>query len=879
MRISDVYVRFYRAFNFDYLRTTHPDYQPDPWDYTHDGLDYPFVRVKMETDITPVVGANESGKSQLLDAIEAALTNKRPGNLDLCRYSILFGVKSDPPPIPEFGIRLNRLSDPEIQILIALLAPNSTTDEQVAAVEALRAPGAHDFRLFRLQGGVNRIYLRASTTHGGSDEEVDLTDGAEFVDAEADDEPSEGEAEVIEEDQAIADDSLVSLDNDETPGVKDDSIAGPAEQGRPGDGHPALYIPFDVEELGELQSWLPRPFRIDAKVPLPDLIALEFLVNPHAEPAIVDARRVIETRSGEVRPEWIAGSEAIKTHADNLDNIWNSTPIQSRGEEKYAARQRELADLLICKVAGVPRSALQQLMDAVQAEDPNSGYVRSKISDINAQLAAGLNFSKYWTQDGQFSLMTTLRGTDLVFTISDRTGQDYEFGERSQGLKYFLSYFVQYLAHEYEQDRTEVLLMDEPDAYLSSQAQQDLLRLFDEFAFGERHPHCQVTYVTHSPFLIDKNHGERVRVLEKGDGDEGTRVVQNVSRNHFEPLRSSIGAFVAETTFIGNCNLIVEGIADQVLLAGISNWVRRYSPSEASVLDLNTLTLVPAGSAGHIPYVAYLARGMDEDKPAVLTLCDADPDGEKARAALLVGFTGIKRLLSEENILTTADMKAEALSLDNPEGAAEIEDLIPLELLRMAATAYARNFKQDEELLGIQDASLKITAGKTSFDAVSKLAKTKLDGFELTKLGLARSLVDLLDHDQVADPTLLDRLQQNFTALFALVNKAQEQVMTSDGDERTRSRIKRLVKQFGRDHPVRTDRLDASRLLDRILRGLDVGTVSEDLFREIERIRLNFDLETSQRDLVDDYEALRKRLLKLSDIERHASQQRDRPSS
>lgn len=59
-------------------------------------------------------------------------------------------------------------------------------------------------------------------------------------------------------------------------------------------------------------------------------------------------------------------------------------------------------------------------------------------------------------------------------------------------------------------------------------------------------------------------------MLEKGTDDEGTRVVNDASKNHYEPLRSSFGAFVGETTFIGNCNLMVEGLADQILLAGCS---------------------------------------------------------------------------------------------------------------------------------------------------------------------------------------------------------------------------------------------------------------------------------------------------------------------
>lgn len=42
--------------------------------------------------------------------------------------------------------------------------------------------------------------------------------------------------------------------------------------------------------------------------------------------------------------------------------------------------------------------------------------------------------------------------------------------------------------------------MDEPDAYLSSQGQQDLLRIFDRFAYpADDRLACQRVYVTHAP--------------------------------------------------------------------------------------------------------------------------------------------------------------------------------------------------------------------------------------------------------------------------------------------------------------------------------------------------------------------------------------------
>jgi predicted ATP-dependent endonuclease of OLD family len=236
--------------------------------------------------------------------------------------------------------------------------------------------------------------------------------------------------------------------------------------------------------------------------------------------------------------------------------------------------------------------------------------------------------------------------------------------------------------------------MDEPDAYLSSQAQQDLLKIFESFAVPTstgKDP-IQVIYVTHSPFLIDKNHAERIRVLEKGASEEGTRVVKDAGRNHYEPLRSAFGAFVGETVFIGNTNLFVEGMSDQVILAGAANYIRKKSELEDETLDLNRLTIVPAGSASHIPYMVFLARGRDPEKPPIVVLLDSDTAGNDAKKALQKGGPRRKEVLPDRFILQLHDlMPGNELYL--PTGKlSDIEDLIPIPLCVLAVKEYLKTF-------------------------------------------------------------------------------------------------------------------------------------------------------------------------------------------
>ncbi len=114
----------------------------------------------------------------------------------------------------------------------------------------------------------------------------------------------------------------------------------------------------------------------------------------------------------------------------------------------------------------------------------------------------------------------------------------------------------------------------------------------------------QVLYVTHSPFLIDKNHAERIRVLEKGEHTRRTRIVASVAQNHYEPLRSRIAASSAKPP---SSNL--QPIAGRPVRSDPSRGYFKLAraPKRASLerLDLNRITLVPAGGVGQVPYLIY----------------------------------------------------------------------------------------------------------------------------------------------------------------------------------------------------------------------------------------------------------------------------------
>ena len=652
MILKTVYIRFYKSFNYDYLKILHNDATRQPWEMIKD-IWYPFVKIPIDPKVTTVVGANESGKSHLLSAIEKGISGENIKPEDFCRYSQLFTVERDEIKSPDFGFEWSELSDAEIKYIRSACS----IDEGVKFSE---------FLIFRTEKKNLTIYLSS-------------------------------------------------------------------EEG---------YKPYQVKKGKDFSEIFPRVFTIDSEIALPDSVSIKGLAtNFKDEKSQLERMRraerfeLVDSMSSvlSILP-MLETAEGIQQQAAKIQKVaapalkrFQNSQFNTISLEKKQA-ENQLAYDLICEIGNVDSEALQALYEAIKNE--KDGHANGIVQKINGNLAKNLNFPKWWVQDRNFQLIVTPREFDLVFTIRDRTETDYSFSERSSGLKYFLSYYVQYRAHKPIEGKTEILTMDEPDTYLSSQAQQDLLKIFEAFAFPEEGKlPIQVIYVTHSPFLIDKNHSERIRVLEKGAEEEGTRVVKDAAKNHYEPLRSAFGAYVGEMAFIGNCNLMVEGSADQILLAGAATYLRRKGLSDISssqTLDLNYLTIVPAGSASHIPYLVYLARGRGEEQPAVIVLLDSDKSGNDAKTTLKRGGAYNKQLLKPEYVFQIQDLAGNPkLSTSENNNLIEIEDLIPLPICVEAAKKYAREICHAK--YAINDLRIKYELEEDVNESISEYESFKSD--------------------------------------------------------------------------------------------------------------------------------------------------------
>jgi len=783
MKLETVYARFYKSFNFDHIRKAHPEAKPKPWEM-YEGKWYPYIEVPIDQRITAVVGANESGKSHLLSAIEKAVSGEGFRQRDLCRYSPYFNVERGNMCWPHLGVAWTDLDDVEITAIREAL--------KTSAPEVVRR-----FAMFREGPDSLHVYLEDA-------------DGA----------------------------------------VSDYTME---------DKH--------AREFG--RAFLPKPFTIKANVALPNSVPLPWLANP------TEANRILMSRRA--RSNFISAGAAMKSlWPSDVNKLAPILPqLFSAANEYFSATQDihytdqhieqfELARNLLVKLGNVEPERLKDLSEAIeQGED---GHANALIKRINEQLSQRLNFPRWWVQDRDFSLRVTPRELDLVFTVMDRTGTEYTFSERSSGLRYFLSYLIQTQVHPRPKDRSEILLMDEPDTYLSAEAQQDLLKIFAAFAepddVGART--AQVVYVTHSPFLLDKNHAERIRVLQKGRGSDGTRVIRNASKNHYEPLRSAFGAFVGETAFVGACNLLVEGASDQIILAGLARVARMHKGGlENDTLDLNRIVIVPCGSASQIPYMVYLVRGRDADKPPVVVLLDSDAAGNEA-AQILRTDKRAKKLLDPKFVLLLAQVE-----FQQAPAPMVLEDIVPIGLALKAANLCLTESSQFRDRAPVEISMLDYeNARRTQQNLIDALnAAAEVKGAHIEKVPFARAVVQVVEklaNDETKDPEF-ELLFRRVSALFREINIGRRRAERESLRERIGTAVHRHQAIFFREHPDKATKENAQVLLEQIEESLDEGNESDEVRIAIARLKKDFLLADDSAQPVPEYSAFRHRVESLKD--------------
>jgi energy-coupling factor transporter ATP-binding protein EcfA2 len=294
---------------------------------------------------------------------------------------------------------------------------------------------------------------------------------------------------------------------------------------------------------------------------------------------------------------------------------------------------------------------LEEVSD-FKIEDITSSNSQKQINHqevVNAQFTE--KFEKYWSQD-KIKLQIKKNGEDVNFWIMEN-GVHYFPSQRSQGQRWYLSFYVKIVARISE-GKPNVILIDEPGLYLHAKAQKDLLKVLSEHSSS-----FPILFSTHSPYLIEDENLECVRLVEKGE--KGSSILGKVhahvkaDKETLTPILTAIGLGINDSilSFDKKENIVVEGPEDVFYLQAYKLLAQ----------DSTQYNFMNGGGAPNMGKIGAILEGWGAN---VYYLYDNDKgkkDGEKKlKKTWKVMPEVIKAVTSEEgctvaDILSISDFK------------------------------------------------------------------------------------------------------------------------------------------------------------------------------------------------------------------------------
>ena len=391
---------------------------------------------------------------------------------------------------------------------------------------------------------------------------------------------------------------------------------------------------------------------------------------------------------------------------------------------------------------------------------------------VNKLEGAGNHLSKkvlrYWSQNKNLSMRFDVRparpndpegmrqGTNFWARVYDSKRMvTTTLGSRSRGFVWFFS-FLAWFDQQQRVGEPLILLLDEPGLFLHGRAQGDLLRYMEE----ELEDNYQVIYTTHSPFMVDPQHFDRVRIVQDKSMEtdqplppdqDGTKIITDVleaTEDSLFPLQGALGYDIHQSLFIGPNSLVVEGVSDLLYIQAMSALLSSLGRESLS----EKWTITPVGGAEKVPTFVALLGAQQGLK--IATLLDIQKKDQQTIENLYK-----RKLLKKQNVFTFADFTSAK--------EADIEDMFgDTFYLELVNGEYGAHLAKP-----VTSSMLKSKAPRIIVRLEQHFDKNPLQGgVRFNHYRPARYLVDNLAQLEKSVPDeVKDRFEEAFKALNALL--------------------------------------------------------------------------------------------------------------
>lgn len=252
----------------------------------------------------------------------------------------------------------------------------------------------------------------------------------------------------------------------------------------------------------------------------------------------------------------------------------------------------------------------------------------SAYTNLLRQLSKNVTdiIKKSWRQNPNLNIEITHGGTALNIMVRDN---DYgtEYAQRSEGLKWFLSFLIGFRAQT-DKFIEYLILFDEPGLHLHPGGQKDILNQINLLAENN-----QIVYSTHSIFTLDKRYPERIKLISK-EYDKKQYPLTKIKNKIDETdilrdtlLRGVLGYSITDVSPISENNLLVEGVFDRGL---IQVTAKSYLTEYNEGINLNEVAVIACHGASDI---SKNAKHLTANNLHCVCLYDADQAGKTSRDA------------------------------------------------------------------------------------------------------------------------------------------------------------------------------------------------------------------------------------------------------
>lgn len=416
----------------------------------------------------------------------------------------------------------------------------------------------------------------------------------------------------------------------------------------------------ELEAQKYLTSTLTPEFRETAKDILDPKKLLELLEGHASEPCVAPVIEIV-SQAATQSYGYYAWNALLKVHEpkylyfDEYYQLSGADNVQSL-KKRVETKKLNPSDQPLLGLIELARLSFDEMLSPGRTQT-----LKNKLQGASVHLTKQI--LPFWSQNKHLQIGFDVRpalpgdpegmkdGINIWGEVLDtRHFASTALGARSRGFVWFFS-FVAWYSQIKRKNENVILLLDEPGLTLHGRAQGDLLRYFE----NQLKPHHQVIYTTHSPFMVDPQNFERVRIvqdlsIEKDNlprEKQGSKVIQDVfaaTEDSLFPLQGALGYEIHQSLFIGPNSLLVEGPADLLYIRAMSALLEREGREGLS----EKWVLTPVGGASRVPTYVRLLMGQRGMK--IATLIDVQ---ENDRATIDGLYKG--KLLKQANVRTYAD--------------------------------------------------------------------------------------------------------------------------------------------------------------------------------------------------------------------------------